>query len=162
MKKIIAFIFSIMVIFQFGCSTTEEATKKNEETKREPIRKFVNEVNLDIEKNVSWVNLMPGTEPKFHVSGKLTLLNGENYNNKSTILKYIKIYQEGEELYYILPKVVVEEVDGEKTFIYSTIKGLSINKNLNTKEPVLFELIFMDGKEEFKYKIDNITVEEVM
>jgi hypothetical protein len=162
MKKVIAFIFSMMVIFQIGCSSSEEATKKIEETKREPVRKFVNDVNLDIEKNVSWVNLMPGTEPKFHVSGKLSLLQGEDYNSESTILKYIKIYQNGEELYYIMPKVIVDEVEGAKTFTYSTIKGLSINKNLNTKEPVLFELIFMDGKEELKYKIDNVNVEEVM
>ena len=162
MKKVILFILSIMVIFQIGCSSSEEATKKTEVPKREPVRKFVNDVNLDIEKNVSWVNLMPGTEPKFHVSGKLSLLKGEDYNSELTNLKYIKIYQNGEELYYIMPKVIVDEVEGAKTFTYSTIKGLSINKNLNTKEPVLFELIFMDGKEELKYKIDNVNVDEVM
>lgn len=162
MKKIIVFIFSITIIFLLSCSASEEATKKNEEIKREPIKKFVNEVNLDIEKNVSWVNLMPGAEPKFHVSGKLSLLKGKKYNNQSTILKYIKIYQNGEELYYIMPKVIFNEDEGIKTFTYSTIKGLSLNKNLNLKEPVLFELIFMDGKEELKYKIDNVTVDEVM
>ena len=46
------------------------------------------------------------------------------------------------------------------TFIYSTIKGLSVKKQLNSKEPIVLELIFLDNKEELKYRINDILVEE--
>jgi len=162
MKNLITILSAILLIGMFGCSSSEETTKKEETTTRDVVKKFVNDVNLDIEKNVSWVNKMPGTEPKFHVSGKVSLLEGEDYSTESTKLKYIKIYQEGEELYFIMPKVVEDFKDGVKSIVYSTIKGLSINKNLDTKNAVLFELIFKDGKEELKYKIGNVVVEEAM
>ena len=46
-------MFLIFGIF-IGCSTTEESTKKTEENKTRVVKKFVNEVNLEIDKNVSW------------------------------------------------------------------------------------------------------------
>lgn len=161
MKKLIIILIGTLSVLQFSCSSSETTTKKSEDTVREVVKKFVNDVTLDIEKNVSWINTMPGTEPKFHVSGKLDLLSGENYNSESTKLKYIKIYQNGEELYFIMPKVIEEVTTDLKSVTYSTIKGLSINKNLNRKEPVLFELIFIDGKKELKYRINDVLVEEV-
>lgn len=150
-------IFGILI----GCSTTEESTKKTEENKTRVVKKFVNDVNLEIDKNVSWVNLMPGAEPKFHVSGMISLLDGDNYNNKTTELKFIKIYQSGEELYFLMPKVIEDSEEGTKNLTYSTIKGLSINKNLDTKKPVMIEYIFKDGKDELKYRVNNLMVEEV-
>jgi len=81
--KSVYYLVSLVLIVIFGCSTTEVSIKKESETVK-IIPKFVNEVNLDVEKNVSWINLMPGTIPKFHVSGKISLLKGENYDNKKT------------------------------------------------------------------------------
>lgn len=153
-----AFLTLIMI---FGCSSSEESTKRSTENYKE-VKKFRNEVKLNIDKNISWVNLMPGSQPKFHVTGKLSLLVDDNYNYQNTELKYIKIYQSGEELYFIMPKVIQDISDSVKNFTYSTIKGLSINKNLDTKKPVIFELIFLEGKEELKYRINNVIVEEVM
>ena len=157
MKTKIIYLF--LMIIAFGCSSTEKTVKRDVEN-YEQVRKFKNELNLDILESVSWINMMPGTTPKFHVSGKLNLLKGENYSNDHTELKYIKIYQAGEELYYILPKVIKTKEDDMSTFIYSTIKGLSVKKQLNSKEPIVLELIFLDNKEELKYRINDILVEE--
>ena len=153
-------LYLVLIIIVFGCSSTEKTVKRDVEN-YDQVRKFKNELNLDIVESVSWVNLMPGTSPKFHVSGKLTLLKGENYSNDTTELKYIKIYQSGEELYYIMPKVIKNKEGDVNTFTYSTIKGLSIKDQLKTKEPVVFELIFLDNKEEFKFRINDVQVEEV-
>ena len=153
-------LYLVLIIIVFGCSSTEKTVKRDVEN-YDQVRKFKNELNLDILESVSWVNLMPGTSPKFHVSGKLTLLKGENYSNDTTELKYIKIYQSGEELYYIMPKVIKNKEGDVNTFTYSTIKGLSIKDQLKTKEPVVFELIFLDNKEELKFRINNVKVEEV-
>ena len=160
MKRILLFSIVLLVILLVSCSTSDETTKR-ETDNYTIVKKFANEVNLDIEKNVSWVNHMPGTQPKFHVSGKMSLLKGDNYNNEDTQLKYIKIYQSGEELYFIMPKVI-EDLDGDiKNLTYSTIKGLTINKTLDTKVPVVFEFIFNEGKEELKYRVNDGMVDEV-
>lgn len=150
----------LLVIMSIGCSSSEETTKRNMDNYK-VVKKVVNQVNLDIEKNVSWVNLMPGSSPKFHVSGKISLLPSEDYNKVETELKYIKVFQNDEELYYIMPKVVTENIADVKVLTYSTIKGLAIDKNLDRKSPVTFELIFKDGKKELKYRIYEIMVEEV-
>jgi len=144
-----------------SCSTTENVTKKISKDTTTEIVKIVDDVNLELDKNICWVNLMPGSQPKFHISGKISLLKGDDYDNESTTLKFVKVYQANKELYYIMPKVI-DSVEGEKVnMTYSTIKGLSINKELNTKKPVIFELIFQDGKDELKYRVENIMVEEV-
>jgi hypothetical protein len=160
MKQMQLLYLVLLALLLFSCSTPKETTKIDTET-IDVVKKFVNEVNLEIEKNVSWVNLMPGSEPKFHISGKLSLLNGDDYENETTQLKYIKVYQSGEELYYIMPKVI-EELDGTvKKLTFSTIKGLNISKTLDTKSPVVFEFLFYDGKDELKYRENNVIVEEV-
>lgn len=155
------FIYYILLsLIVISCSASKK-TSERETVNKKVVKKFVNEVKLDVGKNVSWVNLMPGAEPKFHVSGKITLIKNDNYNIETTHLKYIKIYQTGEELYFIMPKVI-ENFNGENNNItYSTIKGLNINKDLNTKIPVILELIFIDNKEELKYRVTNVMVEEV-
>ena len=95
MKIKLLVIASIITLFSIGCSSSEETTKRDVENYK-TVKKFVNQVNLDVEKNVSWVNLMPGSSPKFHVSGKLSLLQSDNYNLEETELKYIKIFQNDE------------------------------------------------------------------
>ena len=77
MKVKISFIMLVILLFSIGCSSSEETTKRNMDNYK-VVKKFVNKVNLDVEKNVSWINLMPGSTPKFHVSGKLTLLKSED------------------------------------------------------------------------------------
>ncbi|MCB9210772.1 MAG: hypothetical protein H6609_15510 [Ignavibacteriales bacterium] len=161
MKIRILFVSIVCVMYLVSCSSSEESTKKVEETNTRIVKKFRNDVNLNIQKNASWVNLMPGTQPKFHVTGKLDLLEGENYDPLKTELKFIKIYQNEEELYYIMPKVI-EEISGDtKILTFSTLKGLSINKNLDTKNPVVFEFIFKQDNNELKYRDNNVLVEEV-
>ena len=67
----------------------------------------------------------------------------------------------GKELYFIMPKII-EDLNGNvKNLTYSTLKGLNIDKTLNTEYPVVFEFIFKEGKEELKYRVNNILVEEV-
>jgi hypothetical protein len=160
MKQMPLLYLVLLSLFLFACSTPKETTKRDIKN-YDVVKKFVNEVNLKIEKNISWVNLMPGSEPKFHISGKLSLLISDDYENETTQLKFIKVYQSGEELYYIMPKVI-EELEGPiKKLTFSTIKGLNISKTLDTKNPVVFEFLFYDGKDELKYRVNNVIVEEV-
>jgi hypothetical protein len=155
-KVFIAFVIAVLL---WSCSTTKvETTKKTEKVLT---KQLVHDVNLFVEKNVSWVNLMPGAKPKFHISGKISLLKGKNYNIKSTTLKFIKVFQNGKEIYFIKPKIREEIKDNEKNYLFSTISGLSIVKELDTKKKVDFEFIFMDGKKDLIYQIKNVELQEV-
>ena len=154
--KIFVFIAFMLL---WSCSTTKvETTKK---TEKALTKQLIHDVNLSVEKNVSWVNLMPGTRPKFHISGKISLLEGDNYNLKTTNLKYIKVFQNGKEIYFVKPKIREEIKDNVKNYLYSTISGLSIVKELDTKKNVDFEFVFKDGKKELIYQIKNVELQEV-
>lgn len=158
LKFIILFI-SILIIV--SCSTSKETTNKIE--KKVEVENIDNYSPLDIkvEKNVCWLNLMPGADPKFHVSGKLSLLKSESYDNNNMFMQYIKVYQAGEEIYFIKPKVRDEFISSVKKISYSTIRGLTVNEKLNTAKPITIEFFFSDGDNSFTYTTRNITVEEV-
>jgi len=154
--KIFVFIAFMLL---WSCSTTKVET--TEKTEKALTKQLIHDVNLSVEKNVSWVNLMPGTRPKFHISGKISLLEGDNYNLKTTNLKYIKVFQNGKEIYFVKPKIREEIKDNMKNYLYSTISGLSIVKELDTKKNVDFEFVFKDGKKELIYQIKNVELQEV-
>ncbi|MCB0746975.1 MAG: hypothetical protein KDC90_05865 [Ignavibacteriae bacterium] len=159
MNLFLKIIIILLSIFLASCSTTE--VTKTEKPVQKIVKKYTNDVELNVEKTISWVNLMPGTLPKFHVSGKFTLLKNKDYDLEKTKLKFIKIYQDEKEFYFIQPKVLEEISDESKVITYSTIQGLSINKDLNQKKGITFELVFKEGNSELKYYVENVKVEEV-
>jgi hypothetical protein len=160
MKKITYSIAISIILFVAGCSTTEKVTKK-EELPKEKVVEVKNDLDLKIEQSSCWVNLMPGSEPKFHTSGKFILDGNGDYNLQNIELKFIKVFQSGNELYYIIPKVIENESTNSKDVTYSTIRGLSINPDMNVKKPVNLVFIFKDGGNDLKYYLNNIQVEEV-
>ncbi len=156
-NKIVYFLFTLLLLS--SCSTTKVV--KIPGTKKLEKKKLLHEVNLNVEKNIGWINLMPGAEPKFHISGSVGLLKGNNYNLETTELKYIKVFQSGKELYFIKPKIRVEEKKDLKKYLYSTISGLSLVKDLNPNKKLELEFIFKDGSKEFIYQINNVEFQEV-
>jgi hypothetical protein len=153
-------VLVILILFVSACASSKE-TPKLEKKKKETIETFENEVKLSIDKNISWVNLMPGSNPKFHISGKISLLKSNSYNFQNAELRLVKVYQSGREIYFIKPKVIEETEDNIKHITYSTISGLSLNRDFELNKPVDFELIFYEDNEELKYRIKDIKVEEV-
>ncbi|MEE9432545.1 MAG: hypothetical protein V3V16_15975, partial [Melioribacteraceae bacterium] len=126
-----------------------------------PKTELIKDVNLNVEKTISWVNLMPGSKPKFHISGKFNLLKSDDYNIENMKLKYVKVYQSDKEVYFVKPKVRVEDKGDIKQIMFSTLRGLSINKKLNTKQNVMFEFIFNDTSNDFIYQIKDVELQEV-
>jgi len=144
----------------WNCSTTK-IEKGESGIKELPKTELIKDINLNVEKTVSWVNLMPGSKPKFHISGKVNLLKGSGYKLWNTNLKYVKVFQEGKELYFVKPKVRVETRNDSSKILFSTLKGLSINKELNIKQSVMFELIFNNGSDDLMYQIKDVELQEV-
>lgn len=153
-------LFFISFLLFISCSTSD-VVKIGKNESKETISKKINDIDLNIEKTVCWINLMPGSSAKFHISGKFSLPENENYNLEEIELKFVKVYQENIELYFIQPKVVQTNEKFYKEIIYSTLQGLALNKNFNKNRNVTLELIFNTGSNELKYYIENIKVEEV-
>lgn len=153
-------IIVFLTVVLSACSTTKEVSEKKL-PESEMVESVKNDVNLEIEKSVSWVNLMPGSRPKFHISGSVALLQSDDYDYEITELKLVKVYQGGKEIYYIKPKVMERPGEKLKNIIYSTITGLSVNRDLDLKKPVDFEMVFDENGEELIYMIKGINVDEV-
>ncbi len=150
----------VLTFLVWNCSSSK-IEKDEAEIKVLPKAELVQNLNLNIEKTISWVNLMPGSKPKFHISGKVTLGIGDGYNIENTKLKFVKVFQSGKEMYFVIPKVRIENKIDSVKIMFSTLRGLSINKELNTKRNVMFEFIFNDGKEDFIYQINDVELQEV-
>ncbi|MBK7106339.1 MAG: hypothetical protein IPH62_13750 [Ignavibacteriae bacterium] len=160
--NIITKIFLLVtILFYISCSSSEVTKIQKKESGINIISKKMNDIDLNIEKTVSWVNLMPGSDSKFHVSGKFIIPQNNKIKIEDIELKFIKVYQEESELYFIQPKTIQKIEKSSKEIIYSTLQGLSLNKNFNKKKNVTFELIFNSNGEELKYYIENINVDEV-
>jgi len=160
MKLYLQIFLGILLTIMFGCSSSKTLDVNKVEEK--VIEKKVNQVDLEIEKIISWVNLMPGVNSgkKFQISGKLFLLPNDNYDFTKTNLKYVKVFQNGKELYYIQPKVIEKIENNKKEITYSTIKGLSINQDLNMNKKLEMVFIFNANGDELKYYVENVKVEE--
>ncbi|PID57666.1 MAG: hypothetical protein CR986_08770 [Ignavibacteriae bacterium] len=147
-------IFLSLIIFNFGCSSVKEATEVREE------KKIRNDVKLKPIKNISWINTMPESNNKFNISGKFFLLKDSEYNFKEIELKNIKVFQDGIEVFNIIPKVITNITNKDKKFTYSTLRGVSLNPKLKKDKTVMFELNFKEGSNILKYWIDNIKIEK--
>ncbi|MCP5062499.1 MAG: hypothetical protein GY936_08555 [Ignavibacteriae bacterium] len=157
--KIILFL-GIITFLVWNCSSSK-IEKVDDEIKVIPKIELIRDVNLNIEKTLSWVNLMPGSKPKFHISGNVNLLNGEGYNLENTKLKFVKVFQFGKEMYFVIPKVRVENKNDSVKIMFSTLRGLSVNKELNMNKNVMFEFIFNNGMDDFIYQINDVELQEV-
>ena len=99
------FIFTIILAFIVSACATSKKISTEDIPEKEPAEVIGNDVELTLGKNVSWVNLMPGSNPKFHISGRVSLLKSENYDFKSTELNMVKVVQSGKDIYLIKPRV---------------------------------------------------------
>lgn len=158
MKKNLILVLLSIVLFFIGCSTSRETVEKGDEIRT--VKKVLNQVKLELNKNVCWINSMPGSSTKFNISGKFILLKDGSYNLKETDLENIRVFQNGIELYNIIPKVITNITDEAKEFTYSTIQGVSLKQKTDKQKSVMFELNFNYKGEILKYRIDNIPVEE--
>jgi len=152
-------IFSIFILI-IGCSQTvqREAVNENEYEKI-----FHQGVNLEIHKIYSWVNLMPGNSPRFHITGDFYLLSSYKYEYESLKLKKIIVNQERQFIYSISPKIKQDELVNQNRYsiTFSTIKGLLMNEDLNIEKPIDIVLVFDDGDDEYLYSLENIKINKV-
>ncbi|MDO8549967.1 MAG: hypothetical protein Q7S39_07455 [Ignavibacteria bacterium] len=117
----------------------------------------------------SWLNLMPGGPPSFHITGNLTIKNEESYEIKELNLNEIILTQQDIPLYHFEPLLepVNENISGknleageEKEFRFGVKSGLEVKPELDSEKPITARLVFNSGEKIFEYVIYNIQIEK--
>lgn len=160
MKKLIFILLSVIVLF--SCSSSEKSVKEDDKVELDELE--VQEVRLEINSLNSWINLMPGAESKFHISGELRVERNYKYDLKFITINKIVVSQDNQQIYSIVPLVQVDyELSSEsgKYLRFSTVRGLSRDPRLDINKPVEFEIIFDDGNETYSYNLENVEINKV-
>lgn len=165
MKLKTLLILSIVIILE-SCSPKvivkedEVVQEISEPVKLEEI--FTQEVRLDVKQLHAWVNLMPGSESRFHLSGELDIKNNFKYDMEFMILKKIEVFQNSNSIYIVKPTIQIDETlsseNINKYIRFSTLRGILLDGMLNIDTSINLSLIFYDGKSEYVYKIENLII----
>lgn len=123
-------------------------------------------VNAEIIKINSWVNLMPGSDETFHVTGIIRIINKENSDLDSLNTK-VNVIQ-GDSVIFSLKPEMDPIVDGskplrkgeDKEFTFVLEKVLNLRKELNYDIPLKIEFIFHSGSKERTFRTEDVSIEK--
>jgi hypothetical protein len=163
-KILLVSSISLLLLFFTGCSSSEEVTVKDKTTEIVEEEIIVPDLKLDVKEIYCWVDLMPGGPNRFQISGNVFVSDSYKYDLKYLKLKAVRIFQDDKQLFSIRPKVKLDEnaiVEEGREFVFSTIKGLSINKDYNIDKSVDIKIIFEENDNLFEYDILKQKVEKV-
>ena len=151
------------VVFLTNCSTTKVEKEGSKELAPEAIEKSMNSINVHVDKIYSWINLMPGAEPRFNISGEFKVVKSKNYKIQDMELELVKIYQKNKEVFMIKPtsRSTTDKKKNKMRIMFSTIKGLMLTPQLNTKGKINVQLIFRQDTDQYQYLIKNVPIEKV-
>lgn len=125
---------------------------------------------LDIEVNDihSWLNLMPGSPGKFHLLGKLKIINTGIEVIEELKLDKIKVYSNKELVYSFYPFFKLNDLSevnsmkpGESNeYVFGVESGLKIDERLMTNNLIDIKMKFISGLKYYQLSLDSITVEQ--
>ncbi|MBN1301057.1 MAG: hypothetical protein JW995_07550 [Melioribacteraceae bacterium] len=148
---------ALLLAFIIGCSSAEKSTKKVELEEL-----FKQEVMLNIGEVNAWINLMPYSETRFHISGVVEVHDKPDYNFNYIKLETVDVIQDDEVVFQIKPTSQISDSESDlriKVIRFSTIKGVLMNPQLDPDLPVNLVLDFYDGNNHLKYFIEKVDVE---
>lgn len=103
---------------------------------------------IEIIKIDTWLNLMPGDSPTFHLVGEAIISTQNKINDLQNFFKSINVSQSELRLYNFSPVVnlISEELIAQKVNNYNikffTERGLRYNKSMKNDEKIEVEIIF--------------------
>ncbi len=148
-----------LIIIMSNCSSIEITKRQGSEITE---TMFKQHLNAEVLNTDCWINLMPNSGERFFISGQIKVKTSTEYDLKSLELSKVYIYQGNKLIYEILPLVQEKEsTEMDRTFIYSTIKGLRVNSGLSIDKEIDASIIFNFGSDELEYKISGIKIEKV-
>lgn len=142
------YLVVIFILLLSSCSS-----RKIQRHGDESLVVYVNEI-------YSWVNLMPGSESRFHITGDIEILVSKNYDFNFVNLISLIVYQNNKEIYRISPVIQEDDITERpyKNIKFSTIRGLLLNRELNIDQRISLGMIFNEGSNEIIYILDNVKI----
>jgi hypothetical protein len=108
----------------------------------------------------AWINIMPGSQGSFHLTGEYQFDGAEN---EKPILKEIKVYSENKIIYEIDSQNFSNELQTEKKdqnslYRFITQQGLKLNETIRTVAKIDIKLKFNFNNNLFEKIINDIDV----
>ena len=153
-SKLLKYFSVFIIMMLFGCAGS--VSKQHE-------------LNLQIEivKLNTWVNLMPGKTNLFYLSGNIRIRNIKNEYLNNLELNEVTLLQDDKVVHVVKPVFYADNGSPhispgeEKFFTLKTAAGLKILDKLNLNIPLDLKLKFVDGEAAYIYKINNVKIEKV-
>jgi len=149
-------LFFLIVIFLYGgCA---EKMPEN------------NKLNLTINviKSYSWINLMPGGEPSFHLSCELRIKNNSDVPVENLKLQQVIMLDDTLEILKFKPLFVNRKNKSDMSLLPNEAKDFSIAApdkinidKLSDNKVVSLLLNFSSEGKMFEYKIDSVKIDRV-
>ncbi len=158
-KQLLIFTFILSSLcFLNSCSSSLPEIK---EVPDEESSIYENNLRINTKQIYSWINRMPGSKARFHVSGELELLENSEFDITTTKISKIKILQGGTEVYQFTPKYEIKEESGSRTITFSTIRGLLVSLMLDANETIDIKILLSDSTNNVEFIIPKVDIEEV-
>lgn len=157
-------VFIAVVFMLASCAKQEVLKDRNGNTETD--KDITAQVDADIDDMAAWVNLMPGPNfnPKFHITGKIEIKESSLYNYKNIKLAQVTVYQKGNRMFEIIPKVQENEEKSSKDsryIMFSTLEGETYkDKDFDPDKSVDVKLLFIENAKVFSHMIYDLKVEK--
>jgi len=155
---VISFILTLFILGLVGCSSSTLEIRKVEKIS-EGIYK--DDLRINIKKIYAWVNLMPGSKARFHITGSIELLEDSEYDLENVSIKKINIVQNKKSIYQFTPKMEEKLLENKKSILFSTIRGLLLTSALDREKGIDVKLLISDSSSEIIYLIPDVKISEV-
>ena len=154
--KILSIIIGLIIFVSCSSSLPEIKNVADEESSI-----YENNLRINTKQIYSWINKMPGSKARFHVSGELELLENSELDITTTKISKIKILQGGTEVYQFIPKYEMKKKGDIRIITFSTIRGLLVSIMLDAKKTIDIKIILTDSANDVEFIIPNVNIEEV-
>jgi hypothetical protein len=160
-KMFLKIFLALFLVFMISCSS--EKTVKEKEIPQKMDEIFQQEVIAEFTELNLWVNLMPNSDGKLHVSGIVGVNENFDYDINFIRLQDVVIKQDSKMLFMIKPIVQLDpnlSNNNKKIFRFSTSSGMSLNPEVDLNKNCDLEFHFYDGNKLYKYLVDNVKIEK--
>jgi hypothetical protein len=115
------------------------------------------------------MNLMPGGQPSFHISGEIKLKNEESIDITNLRLESISVFQNSELIGSIKPDFNIKneiedniiDIDSERDYSFKAKMPSKLISDFNADEPVDMKFLFRWADKSYLHEIEKVNVQKV-
>jgi hypothetical protein len=151
-------VFLLIALIVNGCCSSSSSDKKNSDAK----------YGIQESELYAWVNLMPGSKARFHVTGDVKIEKKGEIDLNEVQFREVSVYQDDKLLYSFQPALRDKEKSGQgkdslesRYLKFSDAGGFELDSRLKMDHPVKLKFHFVLGTESYFYSSKVINIEKV-